>query len=109
MDQLSFGRRLFKVRRSRKITSNELAKRIGKSSSYIRQLECGKRKPSFDMLNTICNELEISPNYLLTDTVKTESMTEIQDLCMKVRRLSDRNFQLVQQLVEAISDDNKFL
>ena len=102
MDQVAFGRRLFNARKAKRITSNELAARLGMSASYIRQLECGKRKPSLDMLIAICAELKVSPNFLLMNSVGIESMTEMQQLCMKIKMLPRPKIKLICQMTEML-------
>lgn len=76
MDKLKFGRRLFQARRDKHLTSNELAEIMGMSGSYIRQLECGSRKPSLDFLLNICEILDVSPDYLLEGNIRGKDETE---------------------------------
>ena len=102
MDQVAFGRRLFSARKAKRITSNELAVRLGMSASYIRQLECGKRKPSLERLIAICTELKVSPNFLLMDCIGLESMTEMQQLCMKIKMLPEAKIRLIRQIAEML-------
>lgn len=44
---------------------NELSKKVGISSSYLSQIENGKRNPTIDTLKTIAKELEIDIDFLI--------------------------------------------
>jgi transcriptional regulator with XRE-family HTH domain len=59
------GRRLKGVRRSRKISVEDLAERIGKSSMTIYGWESGKYTPTVHDLYEICRILRVSSDYLI--------------------------------------------
>ncbi len=65
MDFQYMGVRIRQVRRSRGLTQAQLAGRIGKSSTYVTQIERGKRKASVDTLVAICRTLGTSPDELV--------------------------------------------
>lgn len=67
MDWKKFGNRLRDARKGKGITSELLGEQIGKTGNYVRQIECGARKPSLNMLISICDTLHVSPNELLQD------------------------------------------
>ena len=52
-------------REHRQIKMNELSKRVGISSSYLSQIENGKRNPTIDTLKAIAKELEIDIDMLI--------------------------------------------
>ena len=49
----------------RQIKMNELSKKVGISSSYLSQIENGKRNPTIDTLRAIAKELEIDIDMLI--------------------------------------------
>ena len=53
---------------ARGLSQAELAEKCGVNTSYIGHLERGERKPSFDLLRCLVNELNIDANLLLYDT-----------------------------------------
>ena len=76
MDRLKLGRNLFAARKKRKMTAEDLAKKMGISASFIRQIECGRRSPSLSLLIDLCNELEITPNKVLAGDLHIKQMSE---------------------------------
>lgn len=59
------GRRLKAVRRSRKISVDELGERIGKASMTIYGWESGKYTPTVHDLYEICRILRVSADYVI--------------------------------------------
>jgi len=57
--QRKFGTKLKQLREANHITQDELADRIGRSSSFISSLERGVDAPSFDTLEKLASALEI--------------------------------------------------
>ncbi|MFC1821396.1 helix-turn-helix domain-containing protein [Thermodesulfobacteriota bacterium] len=52
-------------REYKQIKMNQLAKKVGISSSYLSQIENGKRNPTIDTLKAIARELEIDIDMLI--------------------------------------------
>ena len=52
-------------REYRQIKMNELSEKVGISSSYLSQIENGKRNPTIDTLKSIAKELEIDIDMLI--------------------------------------------
>lgn len=64
-----FGRCLKKARRDSKTTSDKLGNACGVNPVFIRQIESGTRLPSLPKLVKICDNLQISPAYLLENEI----------------------------------------
>lgn len=56
---MNIGQTILKIRKSRKITQEELAKKSELSKSYISMIESGKKKPTLVTLEKISNSLGI--------------------------------------------------
>lgn len=61
-----FGRRLRELRESKKLTQAELAKICTLGESTISFYESGKREPNYEVLLSLAEKLNTTPNYLLT-------------------------------------------
>jgi DNA-binding transcriptional regulator YiaG len=59
--------RIKEIRREQKIKQYTLAKRLGISTTHLRNYEHGKRYPRTKLLIQIINELNINPNYLFLE------------------------------------------
>lgn len=72
-----FGRRMQQVRKyEREMTSEELAVSIGMSPTFIRQIECGVKKPSITTLVAIARALNTSTDYLLDTQNSAEELVK---------------------------------
>jgi len=67
-----FGHRLWKVRMERQLTAKEVAQSSGISSAFIRQMEAGEKFPRIPVFAKLCKTLQIAPDYLLGNQLKTE-------------------------------------
>lgn len=63
--QDQFPARLRKVRKKRRINGQALSERCGLSKNMVERYEKGERKPSIDTLVLLCDELEVSADYIL--------------------------------------------
>ena len=66
LDQL-FIQNLKKWRKITGISQKKLAEKCDAAHSYIRQIECGNRCPSFALIGKIANALQIEPYQLFYD------------------------------------------
>ena len=66
--QQEFIDNLKKYRTQKKISQAQLAEYCGVSTGTIGNIECGLAKPSFDLIISIANTLNIHPAYLFSST-----------------------------------------
>jgi transcriptional regulator with XRE-family HTH domain len=59
-----FAARLSQLRREKRITQDELAELIDKTTDYISLLERGERSPSFEVILELAEALSVPPSYL---------------------------------------------
>lgn len=82
MDYKDLGARVRVARRSRSWTQEELAEKVGISASFLGHIERGTRVASLETFVALCNEMGVTPEYLLCknlrlpDEYATEGMTE---------------------------------
>ncbi len=60
MDELFLRNRIATLRTNKNISARELSLRLGQSEGYINAIENGKSNPSVQMLEYICEELDVS-------------------------------------------------
>lgn len=107
MDQIKFGRRLNQARKAKKITSEELARRLGLNASYVRQIECGNRKPSMDTLIAVCNELSVSPDFLLRGDLKLDCSSELEMIEDRLSKLPQKELHLFGRFVNVMYEESE--
>jgi transcriptional regulator with XRE-family HTH domain len=69
MDYKSLGMRIRKRRKAMRMTQEELAKKLGLSLSFLGHIERGTRKASVETLVAIANELSLSVDFMLQDSL----------------------------------------
>lgn len=83
MDTVILGRNIYKARRDRGLSSDKLSELCDVTPSYLRQVEAGSKTPSLPLFVELCNQLKVSPDYLMNGVVNDcveHSTEEITDL-----------------------------
>ena len=70
METKTLGKRINTARKEKKMTSEQLSEACHINATYLRQIESGAKTPSLPVFIDLCNELEVSPNYLLFDLIE---------------------------------------
>ena len=69
MDTIAFGNRVRAARELLGITQEDLASRVGMSPSHMSIVERGVKVPRMDTVVKLANELDVSADYLLQDSI----------------------------------------
>jgi transcriptional regulator with XRE-family HTH domain len=102
----SFGKRLTEVRKSKKISQDELGKTLSVVGAVIGRYERGEVKPSIDTAAAIAEALEVSLDYLVgnTDLLLDKAIVKrIGD----IQRLDKEEREHVNALLDAFLRDSK--
>lgn len=83
-DAQRFGKRLKAARKSARIKQGSLGKSLGVDAKHISRLECGKAKPSFDLICEASRILKVSPSVLFEFDVAEEDPSVMME---KIRHL----------------------
>ena len=87
MDIKRFGKKLKEKRKQNGFTYQQLADTCHVNHGYIRQLESGLKMPSMQLMLSLCDILQTSPNYLLEDNDDKEILERIYKLSPKQKQL----------------------
>lgn len=71
MQREALGLRIREARKTKSITQEQLAEKIGVTSVYISEIERGNKMPSIPVLISIVEALDISADYLLRDNISS--------------------------------------
>lgn len=85
MDYEALGKRLRQERHKMHLTQEKLAERIEVSDAYIGQIERGERSLSLETLVKLANQLGVTVDYLLHDSIEINDdhfMDQIQQIVM---------------------------
>lgn len=80
---MSFGSNLKKIRQNKKLTQEELAKKINTSRSNIANYENDKNMPSVEMLEKLSNTLDCSIDYLMGLTTHINPKEDLEKALYK--------------------------
>ncbi len=101
MNYVSLGQRIRKKRQTLHWTQAHLAQAVDLSVSFLGHIERGSRKASLETLVSICNVLDISPSYLLEESLTITDKTPMPDA------LSDRQRTALNQIVHYLDNWNE--
>ena len=104
MDKLALGRRIYVARKERGLTSKDLAELCGINATYLRQIENGTSTPSLPMFITVCQQLQVSPNYLLAADLGTLDLLGPEDLALMIEKASPRQAELMSAMIRSAMD-----
>ena len=103
MDYVDMGKRVRKQRQLIGLTQQELAERIGVSTSFVGHVERGTRKASLETLVALSNALGVGVDYLLAGSLQCSPDEENPSGAMDPnRRLVIR--EILSTLQEHLSD-----
>lgn len=89
----NFGDRLQKLRKSKRLTQEELGEKVGLARTTIASIENGRQAPTISMLQTLRDEFRVSYEYLI-DGVEVFSQATTKELEAEIVQLKSRILDL---------------
>lgn len=102
MDVVDFGKRVKQKRIERNLTQEELAEKTDLSVGYIGMIERGKRLPSLDTFVIIADELNVTADELLCNSVKRAYQTRLQKYEEKLAVLDRKETRKVCSVLDVL-------
>lgn len=96
----------YSLKIGKKFTQKNLADKTGLSRSFIGDIESGRTAPNDETLKKIADALEISPEYLQSDTVESQPGEidkldeELKALYPKIKKLPKEKLQEILDIIE---------
>lgn len=104
MDRKALGRRVSSARKSRGMTGEVLAEKCNINVTDLRQIEGGTKIPSLPMFARMCQELRVSPNYLLSQIVPGTEAGDIEEIVKFVQNATPAEMHLVREILRAVEE-----
>ena len=105
MNKKAFGKRINTARKEKRVTSEKLSEIVGKNAVFIRQIEGANKLPSLPTFVDICNALNVSPNYLLFDSIKDNAQDNVEEIIIhKIRKITPEQTKLVISVFDTLID-----
>lgn len=100
MNQIEIGNFIAKKRKEKNFTQAELAVKLGVSNKTISKWETGKCMPDYNVIQSLCNQLEISISELMDaeekedNSIRTYDEEQILDLIKRTQELEHQRTSL---------------
>lgn len=101
-----FGERLLNTRKKKKISQDELAKKLGVHAPIIGRYERNEVKPSIEMATKIAEVLQVSLDYL-TGLSDLELEQNVVEIITDLQKLNEQDKQHIITTVNALVRDAK--
>lgn len=105
MDYQDMGLRVRALRRQLGFTQEELAEKVGISASFLGHIERGTRVASLETLVALCNTLETTPEYLLSNSLASSASNVPEGLTAAERAALSRLLHLAEEAVRGWKDE----
>lgn len=102
---MEMGNRIKLRRKELRMKQNELAEILDISNNHMSSIETGRQKPSLDTFIRICDELKVTPDYLLLGCTHTTNVP--QGILDKLQLCSEKDIQLAKNIIELLVERNK--
>lgn len=100
MDQLEIGMFIAKKRKERNFTQAQLAEKLGVSNKTISKWETGKCMPDYGIIQSLCEELEITVSELIDgeetepDSIRVYDDNQVLNLIKRIQNLENQKVSL---------------
>lgn len=103
----SLGLKIRKVRNEKGLTQEELAEKSGLSAPYIGIIERADKVPSIETLVKIASTLDISIDYLLSDSLHLSSEVRANEIILALDELDNSQIDLIVKVIHDIASHFK--
>lgn len=104
MYRKSIGKRINIARRDKGLTGEVLAELCDINPTYLRQIESGTKLPSLPVFISICQNLTVSPSYLLMDILGPQEAQGIDALAKLWQEATPKQTKLVTTMLQSALD-----
>ena len=111
MKQITFGKRLGEVRKDKKMSQEDLAKKMDMQGAVIGRYERDEVKPSIDVAAKIAQVLGISLDYLVGNTdllLDADVIKKIQEIQKLPEKDRDHLFYLMENVLQNVKAKKAF-
>ena len=104
MEKKLLGKKINMARKDRGITSDKLSEACNINATYLRQIESGAKMPSLPVFISLCQELKVSPSYLLSDLLPDPEIQEMDAMWELWQKASPKQIKMVSSMIRSALD-----
>ena len=97
----SFGKRLQRIRKSKRVTQEQLAEKVGLDTMTISRIENGKEYPKPDNFAKICEVLHTSPKNFYDFNLHETKQDIINELTHIIHNATFRDLQFYKKVINS--------
>ncbi|MBQ9967818.1 MAG: helix-turn-helix transcriptional regulator [Oscillospiraceae bacterium] len=102
MDYFKIGQRIRKIRKARGISQEELAEKIGISTTHMSHIETGNTKLSLPVFVAISEALEVRTDDLLHDSVNADRSRSVDAILDLLENCSTQQIKVMEDILKAV-------
>lgn len=102
LDSRLLGRRIQMYRRTKNLSAEKLAELIDVSVPYVRELERGAKTPSMKMFVTIANQLEVTADELLCDSITKDEQMVLSEFAALISACSREKLKIIIAVINSL-------
>ena len=93
MNQEKIGKFISVSRKNKDLTQEQLAEKLGVSINAVSKWERGLNLPDVSLMKTLCNILDITPNYIFNKALKSATNVMKERLFYNLQILNTRKMR----------------
>lgn len=110
MDYYEIGQRIRRIRKAHKLSQEELAEKVGISTTHMSHIETGNTKLSLPVFVDIAEALEVQTDSLLYDEPRDSVTTAMSDIAAILEECDTKQARVISDMVKAMKQSfDKYL
>lgn len=101
MDRTGLGRRIKSARKDKGLTGEKLSELCNINATYLRQIEGGSKTPSLPMFVELCRQLNVSPSYLLADSLDNYTSNGTEQIFDLLKNATPTQGELIYKMIQS--------
>lgn len=100
------GRRIAKRRKLLNLTQEEISEATGLSNNHISNIENSHSIPSIETLMKVCEQLDVTPDYVLLGITKDSNEELVSQINQKLKLCGEKKLKLINNFITYIIDED---
>lgn len=102
MDYYEIGQRIRRIRKAHKLSQEELAEKVGISTTHMSHIETGNTKLSLSVFVDIAESLDVQTDSLLYDAPRDSVNTAMNDIAAIMEECDAKQARVISDMVKAM-------
>lgn len=99
MDKKLLGKKINIARKDKGLTGEQLSELCHINATYLRQIESGAKMPSLPVFVSLCQELKVSPSYLLAEILPDPEIQEMDALFELWEKATPKQIKMINAII----------